>query len=216
LVLVTVLVLVPGMATAKARATDSVRAPVPVLVIAAPLGGAMVSGSEVPIVTSFPGGSQSLSYSLRDRTGAIRWSATGPKLSPTATSSSFKANLSTVAPGTYNLVVVCQRSTGVLMADVPLSVAPTLTTTLTATAGRDFVATASLKLSGLAAAGVRVTFQVANPLGEVRSYAATTDSRGVATVKGKLLPTDPRGTYRVSTVAIASGVTSTATAAFVY
>ena len=192
--------------------------PTPVVLnISAPLSGSTLSGSSVPIAATFPSNSQYLNYSLRDiTTGAIRWSATGPTLSSGATSSTFLADLTTVTAGTYNLKVICQRSTGALASDIPVVVAPTLTTTLTITGGREYVVTASLKLSGLAARSVPVTFQVKNPLGVIKTYTATTDSKGVAILAGRLGLSDPRGTYRVITSAIASGVTSTATGTFVY
>ena len=77
---------------------------------------------------------------------------------------------------------------------------------------------ASLKLNGVSAPWVRMTFVVTSPLAgaAARTYTATTDSQGVATVTGKLGVLDARGTYKVTTSASVSGVTSTATGSFVY
>ena len=107
--------------------TSPTPAPSPTqLSIREPVIGATVSGSAVPIVATFPIGSRSLSYFLRDRaTGTVRWSATGPNLALSATSSSFTADFSNVPPGSYNLVVVCQRLSGALAMDASITVAST-------------------------------------------------------------------------------------------
>jgi len=196
---------------------DPTPAPAPVMSISAPMSGAVLSGSAVPIAASFTSGAQLLTYSLRDRaTGETRWSATGPNLSSSATSSTFTANLGTVPSGTYDLLVACRRLEGsTLTTTIPVSVAPSLTTILATTGGREFTMTASLKRNGVSASGIRVTFVVTSPLGGSRTYSATTNFLGVAVVKGRLLTSDPRGTYQVTTSAVASGVTSTASATFV-
>ena len=164
-------------------------------------------------------GSQLLSYSLQDRTtGVTWWSANGPILSPTATSSVFTADVTAVPAGAYNLLVSCQRPESLaLTATVPVTVAPSLITSLATMGGRSFIVMASLKLNGVPAPGVRVTVVVTSPLAGVapRTYTVTTDSQGVALLMGQLSATDARGTYRVTTTATVSGVTSTGTASFV-
>ena len=193
--------------------------PPPILSVAAPLAGAVLSGATNTISTIFSTGSQSLSYSLRDRTtGVTRWSANGPALAPTATSSSFTADVTTVPAGTYNLVVSCLRTgSPALIAEVPVTVAPSLITSLATMGGRNFVVMASLKLNGMSVPGVRVTFVVTSPQAGVapRTYTLTTDAQGIAMLMGQLSATDARGTYKVTTTATVSGITSTGTGTFV-
>jgi hypothetical protein len=147
-----------------------------------------------------------------------KWSANGPTLSPTATSSSFIADVNPVPAGAYNLVVSCLRTgSPAVTAEVPVTVAPSLITSLATMGGRSFIVMASLKLNGVPAPGVQVTFVVTSPLAGValRTYTVTTDSQGIAMLMGQLSATDARGTYKVTTTATASGVTSTALGSFV-
>ena len=79
-----------------------------------------------------------------------------------------------------------------------------------------FTLTATVRNNGSVASGVPVTFSVKNPQGTVQKYSATTNSIGVATVKGRLKPKDPRGAYVASASAALSGSTSTGSAGFIY
>ena len=79
-----------------------------------------------------------------------------------------------------------------------------------------FILTATVRNNGSVASGVTVAFSVKDPQGNVQKYTATTNSLGVATVKGRLKPKDPRGAYVASATAALSGSTSTGSAGFIY
>ena len=191
--------------------------------ITAPLSGASVSGREVAISTKFPTDTLFLSYILQVReTGATRWSTRGPDLAQTQTTSAFAADFSAVPAGAYDLLVMAQRRMDdVISTKIPVMVVapappPTLSMTLATTGGRDFTLTASLKRGSVTVPGTLVTFAVTSPKGLRWTYTATTNAQGIATIQGRLTVKDPKGIYKVTATATASGLSATATGTFTY
>jgi hypothetical protein len=87
---------------------------------------------------------------------------------------------------------------------------------VTATSGAQFTLTATVRNNGALASGISVKFSVKDPRGTVQNYTATTNSMGVATVKDRLKPKDPRGAYVATATATLGGSTSTGSAGFIY
>ena len=79
-----------------------------------------------------------------------------------------------------------------------------------------FTLSATVRNNGSLASGVTVKFTVKDPRGAEQTYTATTNSMGVATVKGRLKPKDPRGAYVASATATMGVSTSTGSAGFIY
>jgi hypothetical protein len=86
----------------------------------------------------------------------------------------------------------------------------------TATSGAQFTLTATVRNNGALASGFTVTFTLKDPRGTVQDYTAITNSFGVATVKDRLKPKDPRGAYVATATASFGGSTSTGSAGFIY
>ena len=207
--------------------------PPPAVTITAPVPGVTVSGGAVSISATFPAETPFLTYYLLSpETNTVRLTTRGPDLGRLQTSASFTIDVSAVPPGAYDLQVVGRYSTqtefssprvrlnvGAAPTPTPTPTpapAPTLSMTLATTGGRDYSVTANLKLGGVALPGVRVTFVVTSPQGTRWTYSATTTSVGTALIQAKLSPSNPRGTYKVTATASASGLSATATGAFVY
>ena len=99
----------------------------------------------------------------------------------------------------------------------PASVPADLAVSLAAsTNSPQFTLTATVKNNGSSISCLTVIFSLQYPRGSVQKYTATTNSMGVATVKGRLKPKDPRGAYVASATASFSGSTSTGSAGFLY
>jgi uncharacterized protein YfaS (alpha-2-macroglobulin family) len=73
-----------------------------------------------------------------------------------------------------------------------------------------------VKKTNVVVAGVTVTFVVTGPTGVKSTYTAVTSSTGVATYKGTLTLSAPRGTYLVTASASNSGLSASTTGNFVY
>jgi hypothetical protein len=99
----------------------------------------------------------------------------------------------------------------------PPSVTADLALSLTtATSGAQFTLTATVRNNSLLVSGLTVKFVVKDPRGAERTYTASTNSLGVATVKDRLKPNDSRGAYVATATANLGGSISTGSAGFIY
>jgi hypothetical protein len=204
--------------------------PVPAtLAITTPAAGTTISGP-VPIVASVTGlSSATVQLQARTTAGAVA-TTVSTIYEQNAGSVAFLPSLpALLANGQYDLVAV---SGSVSSAPIRITVAgstlappappepppppSTLTLGLQATGGRQFVLTATVKKNAVVVSGVTVTFVVTNPKGAKSTYTATTNSSGVATYKGALAVSSPKGTYLVAASATSSGLTASANESFVY
>jgi hypothetical protein len=219
----------PGPSPAPAPAPEPTPAPMPpagdqVVAITAPVAGTSVSGTTVSVSTRFPAETGFLTYFLLDQeTNVVRWTTRGPELDRLQTSSSFTINVSGVPSGTYQLQVVARiGSTDVPSARIRVNLAPApasvpaLSMRLETTGGREYSLTALLARAGITVPLARVTFVVTSPHGYRWTYNATTNSLGVAMIKARLSRSDPKGTYQVTATATTTGLTTIASASFVY
>jgi hypothetical protein len=102
-------------------------------------------------------------------------------------------------------------------ASVSVNVVSSLGVTLsTATSGNAIAISARVLAGSNPVSGAKVTFTVKNPLGKTTTSSATTSSSGVATLKLRMKPKDPKGTYTVQATATSAGLTGTATGSFGY
>jgi len=101
-------------------------------------------------------------------------------------------------------------------ATATLTVASGLTVTLKTVGGSNYQVTATVLAGTVPAVGISVTFTITDPKGGVNTVTATTNSSGVATVKGKLKGKDPHGTYQVTAAASSGALSGVATGTFVY
>ena len=100
-------------------------------------------------------------------------------------------------------------------ATATLVVADSLSIVLRATGGSQYQVTVTVKVGGSPAAGAKVSFMIVDPR-QKGHLSGVTGSNGIATIKGRLKPRDPRGTYTVS-VSVSSGdLTGSALGSFVY
>ena len=152
------------------------------------------------------------------------WSWSSSQASITvAPGTTVNASVAVVAPdtaaGTVTVSEQVTRLDGTGLngsATANLMVVTGLNVTLAITGGANYQLKATVLAGTTPAAGVTVSFVMTGPTGARITLSATTNSLGMATVKGKLRPRDPRGTYQVTATAISGSLSGSASGSFVY
>jgi hypothetical protein len=152
------------------------------------------------------------------------WSWSSSQASVTvAPGSTGSASVAVTAPstaaGTVSVTEQATRLDGSGLdgsATANLMVVTGLNVTLAITGGSNYQFKATVTAGPTPAAGVSVSFVMTGPTGARTTLSATTNSLGVATVKGRLKPRDPRGTYQVTATATSASLSGTASGSFVY
>ena len=121
------------------------------------------------------------------------------------------------ASGSNGVSAMANRSAGPGgSGNATLTIASGLTVELNISGGNQFQVSTTVRAGGMAVQGAVVTVLITDPRGAVQSFTVTTNSSGVASVKGRLRGKDPKGTYNVLVNVSSGALTGSASGAFVY